>query len=343
MSGSTDHKETTETEIKRPVSTDENIQRLLHKYQNVFEGEGKLKGQRVKLHIRDDVNPVVLPQRRKPYHMRKAVSKELKKLSEQDIIEKVVDQPTPWVSPIVCIPKKDGGTSTCVDMRKPNSAIKRERHIMPTLNDLKAAVNGAKYFSKIDLKQAYHQVELEPECRFITTFSTHEEIYQYEWLNYGTSSAVEVFQNILQRNLSDIPSVKNIADDIIIFGKDRKEHDIALEACLKRLLDLNIKAKGEKCKFLQQEIKFYGLIFTEKGTRPDPERVKHLLDTAPPQNASEVRSFLGMANTCSDYIPNYATLTQPLRELTKKNNAFKWTIIQQKTLISSKGNSLNHQ
>ena len=218
-SGLTDHKETTETEIKRPVSIDGNIQRLLHKYQNVFEGEGKLKGQRVKLHIRDDVNPVVQPQRRIPYHMRKAVSKELKKRIEQDIIEKVVDQPTPWVSPIVCIPKKDGGTRICLDMREANSAIKRERHIIPTLNDFKAAVNGAKYFSKIDLKQAYHQVELEPECRFITTLSTHEGIYQYKRLNYGTSSAAEVFQNILQRNLSDIPSVKNIADDIINIWK----------------------------------------------------------------------------------------------------------------------------
>ena len=81
------------------------------------------------MHIRDDVNPVVQPQRRIPYHMRKAVSKELKKLIEQDIIEKVVDQLTPWVSPIVCIPKKDGGTRICVDMREANSAIKRERQL----------------------------------------------------------------------------------------------------------------------------------------------------------------------------------------------------------------------
>ena len=145
------------------------------------------------------------------------------------------------------IPNKDGGTRICVDM-----AITRERHIMPTLDDFKAALNGAKYFSKIDLKQEYHQVELEPECRFITTFSTHQEgIYQYKRLKYGTSSAAEVFQNVLQRNLSDIPGVKNIADDIIIFGQNRREHDIALEACLKRLSDLNIKAEREKCKFLQ--------------------------------------------------------------------------------------------
>ena len=103
-----------------------------------------------------------------------------------------------------------------------------ERHIMPTLDDFKAAVNGSKYFSKIDLKQAYHQVELDPESRFITTFSTHEGLFLYKRLSYGTSSSVELFQNILQRNLSDIKNVKNIADDIIIFGKNRQEHDTAL-------------------------------------------------------------------------------------------------------------------
>jgi len=89
----------------------------------------------------------VQPQRRMPYNMRKAVSKELEKLIAQDIIEPVIDQPTPWISPIVCVPKKDGGTRICVDMREANNAIIRERHIMPTLDDFKTAVNGSKYFS----------------------------------------------------------------------------------------------------------------------------------------------------------------------------------------------------
>ena len=111
--------------------------------------------------------------------MRKDVSKELEKLVKQDIIEKVIDQPTPWISPIVCTPKKDGGIRLCVDMRAANEAIERKRHIMPTIQDFKAEVNGSKFFSKIDLKQAYHQLELEPESRYVTTFSTHEGLYQY--------------------------------------------------------------------------------------------------------------------------------------------------------------------
>ena len=113
-------------------------------------------------------------------------------------------------------------------------------------SDFKAAVNGSTYFSKIDLKQAYHQVELDPESRFITNFSTHEGLFRYKRLSYGTSSSAELFQNIRQRNLSDIKNVKNIADDIIIFGKNRQEHYTALENCLERLSALNIRAKGSK-------------------------------------------------------------------------------------------------
>ena len=105
------------------------------------------------------------PQRRIPYHIRKDVSKELKKLEEQDIVEKVANQPTPWISPIVDTQKKDGGTRICVEMREANQAIERERHTMPKLQDFKAEVNGAKFFSKIDLKQAYHQLELHPQSR----------------------------------------------------------------------------------------------------------------------------------------------------------------------------------
>ncbi len=128
-------KEPAQSNSKHPKSSDALIQGILNKYCNVFQGEGKLKDQSVKLHINENIVPVVQPQRRIPYHIRKAVSKDLKKRGGQDIIGKVVDQPTPWVSPIVCIPKKDGGTRICVDMQEANRAIQRERHILPTLND----------------------------------------------------------------------------------------------------------------------------------------------------------------------------------------------------------------
>ena len=124
--------------------------------------------------------------------------KNFKKLQDQDIIKKVTNQPTPWISLIVATPKKDGGKRICVDMTEANQVIERKRHTMPTLQDFEAEVNGAKFFSKIYLKQAYHQLELHEESRFLTTFTTHEGLYQYKRLNYGTNSAAKIFQNVLQ-------------------------------------------------------------------------------------------------------------------------------------------------
>jgi hypothetical protein len=135
---------------------------------------------------------------------------------------------------------------------------------------------------------------------------------------------------VLQQNLSDIRGVKNLVDDIIIHGKTRKSHDEALENCLKRLAALNLKVKGGKCEFLQDEITFFGLKFTAAGTKPDPERIENMVRVPAPKTAGEVRRFLGMANTCHEYIPDYATITAPLRELTKKNIAFKWENRHQK-------------
>ena len=161
--------------------------------------------------------------------MRKKVEDELKRLEKLDIIEKV-DGPTPWVSPIVVAPKPKNPDEIriCVDMRLPNKAVKRERHITPTIDDIIVELTGAKVFSKLDLNSGYHQVELSPESRYITTFTTHVGLRRYKRLIFGISSAAEKFQAIIRDSLDELQGVKNISDDIIIYGKDQAEHDLRL-------------------------------------------------------------------------------------------------------------------
>ena len=129
------------------------------------------------------------------------------------IIERVPDnKATPWVSPIVAVPKKDGQVRICVDMRLLNEAIRRLRHPIPTVNDISLSLNGAQNFSKLDLSQAYHQLELEEQSRYITTFSTHLGLYRYKRLHYRTNAAAEMFQYTLQTGIQGLTGVKNIAD-----------------------------------------------------------------------------------------------------------------------------------
>ena len=209
-------------------------------------------------------------------------------------------------------------------MRAANTAIKRVRHLIPTVADISFELNGAKFFSKLDLSQAYHQLELHPESRFITTFSTHLGLYRYTRLNFGTNASAELFQHTLQQHLQGMAGVQNIADDILVFGRTRQEHDQALENCLKRLREKGLTLNKSKCCFLNTELEFFGQIFSEHGTRPDPRRTQDVIDASIPQNVSELRSFLGMVNFSSKYIANFATIATPLRELTKIGVTFAW-------------------
>ena len=124
--------------------------KIVEKYSQIFNGVGKLKNFKLKLHIDKDVTPVAQTARRIPFVMRKKVEKKLAELETMDIIEKV-DEPTSRISPIVVAPKPSGDIRLCVDMRMANTAIMRERHPIPTVDEVLSEMNGAKVFSKIDL------------------------------------------------------------------------------------------------------------------------------------------------------------------------------------------------
>ena len=235
------------------VSTkNNNVDKILNKHSTLFNGLGKLKGEKVKLNINKEHPPQAQPQRRIPYHIREKVKTALEELEAQDIIERVPeDQPTRWVSPIVAVPKKDGGVRICIDMRLANEAIERIRHPIPTVDDISFALNGAKFFSKLDLSQAYHQLELDESSRYITTLSTHIGLFRYKRLNYGTNAAAEIFQYALQTQLQGLTGVQNIADDIIVYGATRSEYDENLDKCLKRLSDKGLRLNASKLQILE--------------------------------------------------------------------------------------------
>ncbi|KAJ1204329.1 hypothetical protein NDU88_008107 [Pleurodeles waltl] len=150
------------------------INYILREFPELFAGLGCLKAAPIKLHVDKAVKPVALRHRRIPFHLGPLVEQELANLEEQGVIEKV-SGPTPWVSPMVIAekPKQPGKNCLCFDMRLPNQAIKRERHITPTIDDIISDLNGSRWFSKLDLNAGYHQLQLVEESRYITTFSTH--------------------------------------------------------------------------------------------------------------------------------------------------------------------------
>ena len=321
--------ETTKTSQNKPTTglsvTDKTVRSIINKHSKVFQGVGKLKNRQIELIVDKSVKPIAQRQRRIPFHLRDKVDTELCRLEQEDIIEKVPDtDETAWISPVVIVPKKDDQIRLCVDMRAANTAIKRVCHPIPTVRDISLDLNGAKYFTKLDMSQAYHQLELSTTSRNITTFTTHAGLYRFKRLNYGTNSAAEIFQNTLQRILHGIKGVRNIADDILVFGSTYEEHNRALAECLQRLEAHGLTLNHGKCKFLKHNLEFFGLLFSQDGVRPDPKKISAFNTITTPTTVSEVRSLLGMANYSAQFIPNFATITEPLRKLTHKGTKFSW-------------------
>ena len=175
-----------------------------------------------------------------------------------DIIEKV-SGPTTWASPLIVVPKPNGDIHVCVDMRRANQAVIRERHPILTLESL----NGAALFSKLDLKWGYHQIELNEDSRDITTFVTHQGVMRYKRLIFGLSSASETYQYAIQTALQGLEGVRNISNDIVVFRKDVEEHDIRLHAGLKRLREKNLTLNPDKYIFRAQRIRFFGFVISK--------------------------------------------------------------------------------
>ena len=172
------------------------------------------------------------------------------------------------MNPIVFVPK----TNDCneisdeiriyTDARIANQAILRERHCMPTVDDLIVKMNGAKFISKFDLKSGYNQIVISENCRYITAFCTHLGIFQYKRLNFVPNTAAEIFQKAIERVLAGLAGVINISDYIIVFAESQPEHDERLEHVLKRLEASGLTLNINKYEFSRISLDF--LVFTSR-------------------------------------------------------------------------------
>jgi hypothetical protein len=229
------------------------LENVNDEYKDLFQGVGKLKNFKLKLHIDSGVEPVAQQMYRIPFILRDKVDKKLQELESQDIIEKV-NSPTPWVSPVI-VPKLNGDIRLCIDIRVANKAINRERHPIPTVDEFLYQMNGGEVFTKLDMNPGFHQIELEEDSREIT-FVTHKGLYRYKRLMFGINAAPEKYQQVVSQVFHDIEGVQNISDDIVVFGSSKeehnkrlKEHNKRLKQVLDRIREKRLTLNKDKCEF----------------------------------------------------------------------------------------------
>lgn len=296
----------------------------------------KISGVQVEIPIDETVPPVCQHPRRPPIALLSKIEEKLKSLLVSDIIEPV-EGGCAWVSPLVTVVKDNGDLRLCVDMRRANVAILRERHMMPTIEDFLPRFTSAKYFSRLDIREAFHQVELKEESRYITTFITHMGLFRYKRLMYGIVIAPEIFQRILEQVLSRCSrNAVNFIDDILIFGTTELEHDEALKSVLSSLNERGILLNQEKCVFKVNSLEFLGHTISSEGIKPSNSKVEALQKFRTPVTSEEVRSFLGLATYVGRFLPDLATITAPLRELTHSGVKFMWSKEQDEAFTTLK-------
>ena len=204
------------------------------------------------------------------------------------------------------------------------------------MENLIVDLNGATVFIKIDLNQGYHQLELEENCRSITTFATHVGLFHYKRLSFGVNSAAEIFQKSIEEVLQGIEGIQNIAYDIIVFGKSQTDHDNALRAVLPRMRDNNLTANPDKCLFNRSSIDFFGHRFSADSISADDKKVSSLINASPPRNATEARSFLGLVQYLVRFIKDFASISAPISQLTHQNAEWVWGPEQQQAFVCLK-------
>ena len=198
-----------------------------------------------------------------PFHIKAKVGEAIDKLLQASIIEKV-EEGTPWVSPIVEVPKPNNEeVRLCIDMHQVNRAILRQQNSSVTIEDILFAVNGSRWFSKIYLKSAYHKIEMHPDSRNLTTFITHHGLWRYCRLNFRIFYASEIFQQTVADLLIGIPGVLNVVDDVLIHA-ETEEHDKQLLQTLQRFYDAGISL-NEKGEYKVQKLLFNGHVISSEG------------------------------------------------------------------------------
>ncbi|XP_049880106.1 uncharacterized protein K02A2.6-like [Pectinophora gossypiella] len=274
----------------------------------------KFKNVLVEIPINKSVQPVMQPYRRIPIPIEEKINQKIKELLDSDIIEEV-NEPSPWVSPIVPILKDNGEVRVCVDMRRANAAIQRENHPLPCMEHLLPKIKKAQYFSKLDIKNAFHQIELHPNSRYLTTFITSSGLYRYKRLMFGVTCAPELFQKILEKMLIGCEGVINFIDDILVCGSSEDEHDMRLSKVLEVLKNNNVLLNEEKCIYKVKKVNFLGHELTPEGVKPLSKYIESISKFRKPKTIEELQSFLGLVNYINKWIPNLATTTEPLKEL----------------------------
>lgn len=308
-------------------SVTQRLSQLLNAHEKVFaKGIGTLKGIKARIELERDATPKFHKARPVPYALRPKVDAELESLMKSGILSSV--EWSDWATPIVPVTKKGKADAVriCGDFKVTiNPVLHTVQYPLPRIEDIFASLAGGQKFSKIDLAQAYLQMEVEESSRKFLTINTQKGLFQYNRLVFGVASAPAMWQRAMDQVLQNIPSTQCYLDDIIVTGKNDKEHLENLSKVLTRLGEYGLRAKRSKCEFFRSTISYCGHVIDKHGLHKSKEKIEAVLQAPKPENVSQLKSYLGLVNYYHKFLPNLATTLHPLNTLQQEGVKWEWS------------------
>ena len=303
------------------------LKNLLIDYQKQFSKDSHDLGRCTLLEHHINVVPGTKPIKQQPYRLplakRRDAEAEISAMAERDLIE---PSTSPWSSPAIIVPKKNGGIRFCIDYRRLNKVTIPDSMPLPRCDDSLDALGGSKWFSTLDLRSGFFQVGLDQESRPLTAFCIPGSgMWQFKVVPFGSMTSPACFERVMERVFSGLTFVSLLIylDDIIVFGKTFDVHLRNLEV-LKRLVGANLKLNPEKCIFFQSQVSFLGHLVSDSGIAVDPEKIKVVQNWPVTRNVSELRSFVGLCSYMRKFIHRFSSICKPLHVLTQKDQRFLW-------------------
>ncbi|UYV60745.1 hypothetical protein LAZ67_1002098, partial [Cordylochernes scorpioides] len=313
----------------------EQLKQVLEKYADLFSsglGRSNLAKHRIDT---EGTKPI----KHKPYRV-SAKEREIIKEQIDEMLRDGIIRPSssPWSFPVILVKKRDGKYRFCVDYRKLNDVTVKDVYPIPRIDEVLDTLQGSKYFSAIDLKSGYWQVEVEEKDKEKTAFTTAHGLYEFNVMPFGLCNAPATFERNMEKMLGNLRWQICLCylDDVIIYSSDFSTHLKRIEAVLRCFREANLKSNNKKCQFAFEELEILGHITNQHGIKPAEHNIKAIRDFPRPKKIKEVQSFLGMCSYYRKFIKGFSKIADPLTSLIKKNVPFTWTENQEKAFQTLK-------
>ncbi|KAJ1571235.1 hypothetical protein NDA12_003308 [Ustilago hordei] len=232
---------------------------------------------------------------------------------------------SPARSPVLFVPKKDGGLRLCVDYRGLNEITVKNRAPLPLIEEQLFLLRKARIYTKLDLRAAYNLIRIAKGDEWKTAFGTQLGLYEYLVMPFGLANAPAHFQSFINDTFRDIIGIYVVVylDDFLIFSDTEEAHVKHVTEVLTRLRSNRLFAKLPKCEFHTKTVEFLGYIIKPTGIEMDPEKVHTVKEWPMPESIHDIQRFLGFANFYRRFIAHFARIAKPLTALVKPIERFK--------------------